>query len=276
MHYRKAVFRVFLVVCFSSMLSGCFLNAMLARVTVSTHDELTEATYVAIQSSATVSICAEGENFANRSIGCTYYVNGRDTLSSFVLITELGLFGVLIDPVILQIPEGAFNITGTFGGLNSSGNLAITEVSGDLAADVNTRITPEAGMKLVIVDFPDPKPDMNDQSYGYTLNFELPGNAAPVSVKALFAARVQTNGQTFYPPLLPCEADFANIPALSLPQSGDLQSVDLTPLASAQGCNGRQYQLSADNAAEAAPQAVPSLSQWALILLGMALAKPLA
>ena len=60
----------------------------------------------------------------------------------------------------------------------------------------------------MIVDFPNPPPPLDNQSFGFTLNFELPGDATPVRLKALFAARVESNGQTFFVPLLPCETTF--------------------------------------------------------------------
>jgi CDP-diacylglycerol--glycerol-3-phosphate 3-phosphatidyltransferase len=58
-----------------------------------------------------------------------------------------------------------------------------------LPADISTAITPEPGTKLVIVDFPNPPPPLDNQSFGFTLNFQLPGDATPVHLKALFAAR---------------------------------------------------------------------------------------
>ena len=87
-------------------------------------------------------------------------------------------------------------------------------------------------------------------------------------LKALFAAaRVESDGQTFFVPLLPCETSFANIPTITLPQSSTFQNVSL-PLAGVQGCTGRVFNLSA--AAQA--QAVPTMSTWVLLLLGAATA----
>ena len=64
-------------------------------------------------------------------------------------------------------------------------------------------------------------------------------------------------------PLLPCEANFANIPTITLPQSSTFQNVNL-PLVD--GCAGRLYTLSA------AAQAVPTMSTWVLLLLSAATA----
>ena len=117
------------------------------------------------------------------------------------------------------MPTAASNFSGTFSGSSVTGSLSITEAPGALPADISTAITPEPGTKLVIVDFPNPPPALDNQSFGFTLNFELPGDATPVRLKALFAGRVESDGQTFFMPLLPCETDFANIPPSPCPRA---------------------------------------------------------
>jgi hypothetical protein len=82
-----------------------------------------------------------------------------------------------------------------------------------------------------------------------------------VHLKALFAARVESDGQTFFVPLLPCETDFASVPTITLPRSSTFQNVNL-PIAGVHGCAGRLFTLSA------AAQAVPTMSTWVLLLLG--------
>jgi hypothetical protein len=245
--------------------SGCFLNALLSTVIVTTISEEIQTTFVTIQASASVRLCTDltGTFGPDTPIECTYFINGQEIGSEFHLASAFGIFGVILDPLILQVPTAANTFVGTFGG-GSPGSLSITEVPGGLPADINNTITPQPGTKLVIVDFPDPPPPPN-QSYGFTLNFQLPGNAAPVSLKALFAARVQSNGQTFFVPLLPCETNFANIPTITLPASSTFQNVNL-PLTGVQGCQGRVFRLS-DLA-----QAIPTLSTWVVLLLSAAMA----
>jgi hypothetical protein len=234
--------------------SGCFLDSLLSSVVVSTNEDGSH-TEVRLQASAAVRACSV---LTGTDIHCSYFIDGEEIVSDARLASPFGFLAFLIDPLILQVPDAASNFTGTFGGSSITGSLSITEVPGALPADISTAITPEPGTKLVIVDFPNPPPPLDNQSFGFTLNFQLPGDATPVRLKALFAGRVESNGLTFFVPLLPCETSFASIPTITLPQSSAFQNVSL-PLV--QGCAGRLYTLAA------AVQAVPTMSTWVLLLL---------
>ena len=260
------VARLTLICCIGMSTSGCFLNALLSTVVVTSISEEIQTTFVTIQASASVRLCTDltGTFGPGTPIECTYFINGQEIGTDFQLASQFGIFGAILDPLILQVPAAANTFAGTFGG-GSAGSLSITEVTGGLPADINTTITPQPGTKLVIVDFPSP-PSPPNQSFGFTLTFQLPGNAAPVQLKGLFAGRVQSNGQTFFVPLLPCETNFANIPTITLPVGSTFQNVNL-PLAGVQGCNGRVFTLSAVGA-----QAIPTLSTWVVLLLSAAMA----
>ena len=244
--------------------SGCFINALLSLVLVTGGEEHVD-TLITLQASANVRSCSDLTGASHTvSAECTYGIGGQDVGSAFQLASTAGILGMIIDPLILQVPTTAGNFSGTFGGTGFSGSLSIIEVPGSLPADLDTMITPQAGTKLVIVDFPHPPPPLN-QSFGFTLNFQLPGDATPVPLKALFAARVESNGHTFFVPLLPCEANFADIPTITLPQSTTFQNVSL-PLTGVLGCAGTVFRLS-DVA-----HAIPTLSTWVALLLGAAMA----
>jgi hypothetical protein len=246
--------------------SGCLVNALFSFVAVTSFGEGAH-TDVSVQASANVRVCADLAVMPQTlAVHCTYVINEETIESDANLASVLGILGFIIDPLILQVPTAATNFRGTFGGTSTTGNLSITEVPGALPADISTAITPEPGTKLVIVDFPNPPPPLDNQSFGFTLNFQLPGDATPVRLKALFAGRVESNGQTFFVPLLPCETSFASIPTITLPQSSTFQNVSL-PLTGVQGCAGRLYTLSA-----AVAQAVPTMSTWVLLLLSAATA----
>jgi hypothetical protein len=250
------------------MTSGCLVNALFSYVAVTGLGEGTRTT-VSVQASANMRACSSASLPSTPQtipVHCTYGIDDGTIDSDANLAFVLGLLGSIIDPVILQVPAAASNFSGTFGGLGITGGLSITQVPGTLPADIGTAITPEPGTKLVIVDFPNPPPPLDNQSFGFTLNFQLPGDATPVHLKALFAARVESDGQTFFVPLLPCETSFASIPTITLPQSSTFQNVSL-PLAGVQGCAGRIFNLSA-----AAAQAVPTMSTWLLLLLAAATA----
>jgi hypothetical protein len=257
------VARLALVCGIFMLTSGCVLDALFSLVVVS-EGEGDGTTLVTLQASATARSCQELSGVSGSvSVHCAYVLESQEFGSTAELTSAFGILALIIDPLILQVPVAAHTFAGTFSG-GSAGSLSITEVPGSLQADVDTAIAPQPGTKLVIVDFPDPAPPL-DQSYGFTLSFHLPGNAAPVPLKALFAARVQSNGQTFFVPLLPCETDFANIPTITLPASGAFQSVSL-PLTGVEGCAGRLFRLS-DVAA-----AIPTLSTWVAILLALGMA----
>ena len=250
------------------MTSGCLVNALFSHVAVIGLGEGAH-TAVSLQASANIRACSSASlpgMLQTIPVHCTYGIDDGTIDSDANLAFVLGILGFIIDPVILQVPIAASNFSGTFGGNSITGGLSITEVTGTLPADISTAITPEPGTKLVIVDFPNPPPPLDNQSFGFTLNFQLPGDATPVHLKALFAARVESDGQTFFVPLLPCETSFASIPTITLPLSSTFQSVSL-PLAGVQGCAGRIFNLS-----PAAAQAVPTMSTWVLLLLGAATA----
>jgi hypothetical protein len=252
--------------------SGCLINALFSSVAVTSLGAgLAEGlgdgvrTTVSLQASASVRRCADLPGMLQTfPVHCTYVIDDETIDSDANLVAVLGILGFIIDPLILQVPAAAGNFSGTFSG-GSMGNLSITEVPGTLPADISSAIAPEPGTRLVIVDFPNPPPLLDNQSFGFSLNFQLPGDATPVRLKALFAGRVESNGQTFFVPLLPCETNFANIPTITLPEGSTFQNVNL-PLTGVHGCAGTVFNLSA------AAQAVPTMSTWGLLLLGAATA----
>jgi hypothetical protein len=226
-----------------TLLGGCVLSVLLGRVTTSgIGGQVTTSELIFEGGTGTVcgvSLAPLTAPALANAVVCSYTVDGQKVESTVNLIAESGLFGVLIDPVVLQVPAGATAFSGTFTGPAGMQALQITEAGGTLRADVNANIVAEPGMVLVVVDFPT-NPATNT-SYSFTLQFRLPGNVPAVPVKALFAAKVTVAGQTYYPPLLPCETDFARIPGVDLPQSSGLQAVKL-PSPAGRGCAARVYQ----------------------------------
>ena len=86
---------------------------------------------------------------------------------------------------------------------------------------------------------------MEGVGYRFHLDFQqqVPaGTGVPVAVKALFTGRVESRdspGKVYYPPLLPCETDLANVPSITLPESAMLEPLAL-PM-NAAGCINRVY-----------------------------------
>jgi hypothetical protein len=237
--------------------SGCFFNALLSRIEVVSAGELVSTILDVVFSGGTGAVCY---SIAGSS-DCTYVINGQPVGSSLAFAGQ-GSVGALIDPVIMQVPSAATAFSGTFTGPGGTTNLTITQVVGSLPADLNTSIIAEPGTKLVIVDFPADPP--TNQTYSFALHFELPGNVATIPVKALAAAKLTSNGQTFYPPLMPCETNFANIPGVNLTQSAAFQPV-VMPSAVGRGCVNKIYQFAA--APGPGPQGIPATGKWGALLL---------
>ena len=79
-------------------------------------------------------------------------------------------------------------------------------------------------------------------------------------MKGLFAGLVQTGGQTYLPPLFPCTTNFATIPPVNVPLPGG-GTVTL-PIGQVTGCANEVYRFG---------MPVPTLPQWGLLLLALAL-----
>ena len=130
-------------------------------------------TTVGLQASATVRPCSVLTG-PNMPLHCSFVIDGEDIVSDARLASPFAFLAFLIDPLILQVPTAASNFSGSFGGSSITGSLSITEVAGTLPADISTAITPEPGTKLVIVDFPNPPPPLDNQSFGFTLTSSCP------------------------------------------------------------------------------------------------------
>ncbi|MGD2069751.1 MAG: hypothetical protein PVI57_13850 [Gemmatimonadota bacterium] len=143
--------------------------------------------------------------------------------SSAELISESGVLGLFVDPLILQVPAGASNFTGTFDDGTGPRGIVATETA-SFDAQPGATVNAEAGQKFVILEFP---PDVVsalesagslDGPFDFSFEFELPA-LAPVDIKAMYTGKIEDGGQTFYAPMFPCVTDFADVPALTLPAS---------------------------------------------------------
>jgi hypothetical protein len=148
-----------------------------------------------------------------------------------------------LDPLILQVPSGFAGFQGTLAGAGN-GSLGIVTVNGPLPIDANRALTPEPGMKFVIVDFPNGAPPAGAGLYTFRFNYSVPaGFPGPLRVKAMLAARVLANGQTYYPPILPCVTSMAALPAVTLSTASAFTPIDLSPLAGQKGCESAVYSM---------------------------------
>ena len=117
----------------------------------------------------------------------------------------------------------------------------------------------EAGQQLVLIDLAPGMSLTPGVPYNFQLDFTTP-NPLPTSlvVKFLFAGKVVTGTPatyqnlapkvqtTYYPPLFPCSANFANIPGIAVPAAGPINPL---PLLAAQACTNVMYNFASPPAA---------------------------
>ena len=229
------------MVCAASLASGaCFLRLVLANEVVETISDAIDRHAVAVHVAATVAIC-EDLAFPNLPVTCSYFVDGVPIASTARLTSELGLFGVLVDPLIIELPAGATGLAGTYDdGAGHSGNLSIYPQLSYVPVDDHRTLTPEPGTQLAIADLP-PGAPIDNVTYDYQFTFQqlAPAGAGPTTFKAIMAAKVVQNGKTFYPPMLPCVESFASVPETTVPRSPVLETVTLP--GGLAGCNNKMY-----------------------------------
>ena len=144
-----------------------------------------------------------------------------DSTSTVDLISEFGIFGIIVDPVIVQVPENATLATATVDDGTGPQDLVFTETQ-SFKVTPGVQSTAEPGQKFWIFDLPPAieaalptRP--NFQDFDFNLDYNLPpGATLPLTIKAIFAGRVEVGGETFYFPLLPCTSDFSQIPAFQI------------------------------------------------------------
>jgi hypothetical protein len=123
------------------------------------------------------------------------------------------------DPVVIQLPTDASDFTGAFLHVDSGvdGKLAMTTGLSSLRADSLHILKAKPGTQLIVLDLPEGVPTTGD--FQFRFNFKLPAGASSLEFKPMFTGRVKVNGETFYPPLLPCVMDFASVPAVTVEAS---------------------------------------------------------
>jgi hypothetical protein len=210
------------------LLLGCALRALFGNVIiVEDIAEEVEEIITTVFSDSTAAVCLDTD-FG--SYECSYIVEGEVVTSTLSLLSKFGFSGVLIDPLILQLPQGATNVTGTYDdGEGRSGALAIRTGLASVPVDDTRSLTPEPGKQLAIVELP-PGVPLAGVDYAMSLRFEetVPlGTGGPVELKALLTGKVSVAGNVFYVPILPCSSDFASLPTLTVPVSDTAQPLDV-------------------------------------------------
>jgi hypothetical protein len=213
------------------LLSGCFLRLLFGSV--GQRDTDFGIVFIAqiggvFGPMATCEITREGES-ADQLGECTYSFFDIEAEEPFIstssteLLETFGVFGILIDPLILQVPADVSNYVATFSDSSITQTVIISETT-SFNAQPGTVVTAEAGRKFLILEFP-PEVIADLQAgtpmtgpFDFDLEFQVTTHES-VDVKAMYTGRIEVNGQVYYPPLLPCVTSFADVPDLTIPKA---------------------------------------------------------
>ncbi len=221
-------------------LSGCFLQTI-SGATFAVGGSL----ITSVQTDSVLTTCVQGGSTGG-NVECTYFFTDEngvpvDVTSSADLISEFGILGVVIDPLILQVPLDAGNVSGTYDdGAGLSGALDIQSGFRSIPVDTHRTLFAEPGQQFIIAELPDGVP-FDGIGFVLSLTFEQPGDDGAVSVKPLLALKYDAGKQVFHTPFLPCVTDMTAVPAVTIPTAATPQPIPVASLP--QGCNGEQYLL---------------------------------
>ena len=240
-----------LVLCIGVTSSGCFLRELILsyRAEGGAYPNY-ESEYVV--DVGVLSLLAECDWIWGFPVECTYYIedgNGDlvEVTSSAGLASRAGVFGLLIDPLIIQVPT---SVTGVIAS-NNNGivpvPLVVTQTS-SFKADVNTTVQAEPGYQFLIIELPEADAagiTATDAREGHQFNFTLHFRSAtfPIPVKTMFTVRFDDGPNTYYVPMLPCTTSFANVPELTIGFTTSEQDVlDALGMYESAGCDGEVYE----------------------------------
>jgi hypothetical protein len=207
------------------LLTGRFLRSMFGNtIIVEDIAEEVDEIITTVFSDSTAAVCVH-TNFG--FYDCTYILDGEVITSTFYLVSEFGLTGVLLDPLIVQVPSDVISVTATYDA-GSGPQPAVTQARQSFEMLPHQPITAEAGTQFLIFEFPasvvstitatDP---ISGPHFDFALNFTqihpISQPVEPVSVKAMFTGKVVARGHVYYAPLLPCVTSFTDIPSVTIP-----------------------------------------------------------
>ena len=242
----------------AAVLTGCFLRMAVGHVIVVDNipDEVKQVLN-AVFGNSTVSVCYRPQQFD--VFNCTYIVDGVIISSTLDLVSEGGLAGVLLDPIIVQVPDDAISVTATY---SNAGNLlpAVTLIRSSFEYVPYQSITADTGTKFIIMDFP---PDItstinttdpvNGPRFDFALNFAqhkpITQTVEPTQIKVMLTAKVVSRGRVYYAPIVPCVTSFSLVPTITIPISDtfvplEAQFGDIIRNHQAMPCNNKYYDYS--------------------------------
>lgn len=253
-HILRRLAPLAMLVMLTVILSGCWLRATFGNVVYTTDISKQVDTIIgAVFADATVAACLQSDEFL---WDCKYIVDGEPVTSSIYLVSELGISGVLIDPLVVQVPADIYDFSASYD--DESGYAPLVAIpSNGFDVQPGVRVEPEPGHTFFILSLPPAvemglpsMPVTEGQPFDLEMHFRLdrPLNSPqePISVKLMFTGRVTVNGHYYYVPMIPCTADFADIPEVLIPVADaplNLQTAigELVRQNAPAGCNRKVY-----------------------------------
>lgn len=244
------------------LLPACFLRSTLGVVYVDSITGDLQRTSAALDAGATVAICITGSELTSLNGTCTYVFSNGTVTSTFRLQSEYGVFGLIVDPLVVQVPDDASEVVVTVSREGVADQAADVSLVDSVLAATGVRITPEPGHRFLIIDLPQQERFEHEvgiageRDYDFSLQMTL-DEPRSIDLRVVFTAYIRTDfGQDIYVPLLPCVASPTSWPRLTLPLGEgpeDLQPLDaqieaLVPGAS--GCQDRDFDLRQGNGGE--------------------------
>ena len=148
---------VFVIIAAASS-TGCFLQFTLGVSIAETLGDEIELSISAIQTGATTAICQVDPFFSPNFHQCTYFINGEPVASTTQLLSEGGVFGVLVDPIVLELPADVTDIGGTFSGGGAAGELVVYPNLSFVPIDQSRTLQAGPGKQFAILDLPEGVP----------------------------------------------------------------------------------------------------------------------
>ena len=243
---REAAARVrALLVCCTILLSlgGCFLRSIVGYVT--------EDGAATLSGNVEVKFC-DFDTVVEDFYGCSYTITGLsgspiEITSTFELVTAFGLFGVIIDPMIIQLPADATITSATYNNAGADEPLVQT-ITDEFAVTPTRSISAEPGTRFAILELPDAVAaaiDPAGEEFNFSLQFDVPPGPPPV-IKFMLTGLVELMGTRYYIPVCPCKQDFAEIPEVVLPVGSSFEDLrfalnDVITQASSLACDQVSY-----------------------------------
>jgi hypothetical protein len=211
-------------------LSGCFLRGALGNIEYvgTIGDGIQDYVHSFFSDTSGGSCVGSASPPHNVFIDCFYIIDGLPISSTVSLLSNLGIYGVFIDPLILEVPSNVISVTATYDNGGGPQPLPVGR-AGSFQVHPGLWITAQVGTTFLFLDLPrsvDPDADIS-----YSLSYHRllpPGPPPPAVIKPMLAGVVIAQNQIYYIPLLPCVTDFADVPAVTIPESDTPQPLDMT------------------------------------------------